>query len=242
LKYKLLFILLLFIFIPLSSAVFELPAVKKNTCAELVQTCANCTFVNVTSVKLPNQTILSFNRAMSQNSNVYNYTFCNTTLIGNYIYDTIGNPDGTLTTASVLFEVTETGDVISTAQSIIYLIGILLGSGIFVLFITLALKINFDNFRNNDGFIEKINFGKYLRILFIALSYITFVLISFFMWNLSLGYNSSVLNISSFFWFIHRLSFVFLVPVSVAIILFSVITFIRDAVIKIKLSEFLKIK
>lgn len=81
----------------------------QNKCVNLKQTCANCTFVNVTSVTAKDNdgksiTLLS-NQQMTKIGSEYNYTFCSTGYVGEYTYNTLGDPDGVLTTAPVTFNI-----------------------------------------------------------------------------------------------------------------------------------------
>lgn len=103
----------------------SIPTVKQNTCVNLIQTCSNCSYgVNITAIYYPqiNGTITYLNTPMTQNINNYNYTFCNTSNVGIYIYSTQGSPDGILTTGNICFEVTKTGDILSGVEGALYFI------------------------------------------------------------------------------------------------------------------------
>jgi succinate dehydrogenase hydrophobic anchor subunit len=84
---------------------------EQNNCIQLKQTCANCTFVNVTSVVYPNSTEALGNVLMTKQGSEYNYTFCNTTLLGEYTYNTLGNPDGVFVVEPVTFQITPNGNI-----------------------------------------------------------------------------------------------------------------------------------
>lgn len=80
-----------------------------NKCVSLKQTCANCTFVNVTSVTAKTNdgtsvTLLQ-DKAMTKQGTEYNYTFCSTGYIGEYTYNTLGDPDGIKVVQPVTFTV-----------------------------------------------------------------------------------------------------------------------------------------
>lgn len=82
---------------------------KQNTCIQLSQTCANCTFVNLTSIEYPDKTKEIIDDVMTATGTEYNYTFCETNQTGVYIYNTFGDPTGTLTTQPVDFTITYNG-------------------------------------------------------------------------------------------------------------------------------------
>lgn len=119
----------------------SLGSVQQNTCARLKQTCANCSFVNITSITLKNIQYVS-NVQMTKSIVDFNYTFCNTSTMGEYTYVTYGNPDGTTTcntcSEPVTFQVTADGN---PYQSFPYQI-ILLMLGFIFVFIGLFYKAN----------------------------------------------------------------------------------------------------
>lgn len=99
---------------------YTLPPTEKGDCKNLIQTCANCTFVNITKIYYPpsNGSELNLNSPMTKFVNNYNYTFCDNNYSGTYIYSTIGNPDGNLDQANVCYEVTPSGSLFTNALSI----------------------------------------------------------------------------------------------------------------------------
>ena len=83
---------------------------KVNQEYMLVQTCDNCTYINVTKIRYPNQSETYPNVRMSQTVNGnYNYSFT-PTVIGDYIVTTCGNPDGYYTCDSYDFTISTTGN------------------------------------------------------------------------------------------------------------------------------------
>jgi hypothetical protein len=107
---------------------------KQNTCITLKQTCANCTFVNLTSVYNPNGIEVTGVFVMTKIASEYSYSFCNATILGQYIYNTLGDPNGIPTTQPVTFDVTSTGNDKDLYLPLLLGIGgmLLLISGIFV--------------------------------------------------------------------------------------------------------------
>lgn len=83
---------------------------KQDSCIGILQTCANCTFVNITSVISDFRGKALGNRAMTKMGFEYNYTFCNTSVLSPYTYWTVGDVDGTETVVGVTFDVTADGN------------------------------------------------------------------------------------------------------------------------------------
>lgn len=98
---------------------------QQNKNAILTQVCDNCTYVNITTVQLPrNGGIVTINSAMTKTGQTYNYTFTQTSSLGDYIYTTCGNPDGVLTCQSVDFLVTPSGSQNILGLFILVIVGI----------------------------------------------------------------------------------------------------------------------
>ena len=111
---KLVLFVLILSLMPLITAsnLAQLPPIKQNDCMPLVQYCANCTYVNITSITYPNGTVQQLNYLTSlQGQDTYvNNSFCSTSALGTYVYGTYGNPDGVRVSQSVAREVTPTGN------------------------------------------------------------------------------------------------------------------------------------
>lgn len=116
---KTIFSIILFIFLItfLNSSEFG-NSFKLNECANLLQTCDNCTYVNISSITYPNSTKTILNNAMEQHGLEYNYTFCNTTVLGLYYYTVIGDKNGEQSVETISFEITPNGNKFDTGQSI----------------------------------------------------------------------------------------------------------------------------
>jgi hypothetical protein len=149
---KLKIYILFILFILLVSTVLasqSLPgAYKQNTCINLLQHCANCSYVNLTSVIYPDSTfLLQGNFEMTKQDTVYNYTVCNTSQIGSYIYCVKGDPSGSLVTQCVDFEVNDRGvavnDNTTNIAIIITLIIVILLGAFFTFYLDSGLKFPF---------------------------------------------------------------------------------------------------
>jgi len=67
---------------------------KINSCFDLTQNCGNCTFVNISAVYYPNGSIAEANLTMAQSGSMFSRQYCNTSFIGTYIVNGVGNADG----------------------------------------------------------------------------------------------------------------------------------------------------
>lgn len=220
---------------------FEIPPLKQNTCGQLVQTCANCTFVNVTSVQFPNRTIQYLVKTMSKNATTYNLTFCNTNSLGAYIYDTVGDPDGIAAQESVQFKVTRTGDEIQTSSSIIYIFALTLGLFLFCLFLYGSIVIPSVNNKNEEDVLQSVNWLKYMKYLFFVLTYTSFLWITYMVYNITLGYTSFE-GTAQYFFYIHRVFAVMLRPVLIVMVIFVIVRAARDFNLEKLLAKGYKIK
>lgn len=128
---------------------------KQNECINLKQVCADCTFVNISSVtlsSLPSSSAQLLDQVqMIKNGVEFNYTFCNTTNVGIYNVNGFGDPRGTNEIFVYDFEVTPSGFTrINSGEGIIIFIGLfiifIIGILSFVLFLkveSFGLKITF---------------------------------------------------------------------------------------------------
>ena len=66
---------------------------KQNNNVSLIQTCADCTFNNITSIKLGDGSVLIVDKAMSQSGSYFNYSLNSTytSSLGKYIVNGIGD-------------------------------------------------------------------------------------------------------------------------------------------------------
>jgi len=115
------------------SSIETLGNFKQEQCVNLKQICGNCTYVNITSVLLPDSTQIINEVEMTKAGTEYNYTFCNTSILGNYIVSGKGDLDGKDTIFAYDFKITPMGNESSVENSILHFISI----GILVFFIIL---------------------------------------------------------------------------------------------------------
>ena len=95
--------------LPNTLALSTLGISKQGDCIDLYQTCPSCSYVNITSIKYPNGTIIQYNVAMTKDDTTYNYTFCSTNNTGEHFYTIKGDKGGIETTETITFEITPNG-------------------------------------------------------------------------------------------------------------------------------------
>lgn len=114
--------------IPLCSA--GLGSFKQNDCVE-IKTILNTSAVNISSLSYPNSSIAFTNGGMTKNALTFNYTFCDTSLLGTYIYDYF-DAQGNVYVND--FDITPSGSTQTTAQGIGSLIFLILVLSLTILF------------------------------------------------------------------------------------------------------------
>ena len=84
---------------------------KINENINLKQTCADCTYINITSILFPNSSEFLTNEInMTKNGVEFNYTFSGADVVGQYIVSGYGDPNGIKTVWTYDFYVTLTGE------------------------------------------------------------------------------------------------------------------------------------
>lgn len=103
-----------------NAQVESLGEVKQNNCINLIQTCSYCNstfYSNISMMQYPDKTIELFNIAMEQHGKSFNYTWCNTIQLGQYIPTICTDVDGDEVCVSYDFIVTKTGADLTQAET-----------------------------------------------------------------------------------------------------------------------------
>jgi len=166
----------------ISANVESLGIYKLNEEVELKQTCANCTYINISSVLYPNSTKAISNVIMTSDGTDYNYTFTNTETVGKYIVNGYGDVDGIKTVFAYEFQVTLSGNKDPEGQSYLLAAIMLVTFGIAGVFLFLSGKMQ------EAG--PKIFFLMASFIFLVGTLAITYVIS--FNSNLAAGINSSI--------------------------------------------------
>lgn len=226
---KYLYLFLFLILLPLVSAQQqELGVFKEGTCVSLIQTCSNCTYVNVTSVLHPDKkTITVVDSLMTKTGSFYNSTFCNTTQLGEYIVSGIGNPDAIPEVWSYTFIVTVNGKSFDTPQAIAYIFFFLVIGSLFLLTAYGTIMIPGKNQRNPDGEVISINWMKYPKMFCGVLSYGFLTALTMLSWQLSYAYlNLNV--IGNFFRGLFTILVGLALPIFVTMVILFMVSYLSD--------------
>lgn len=187
----LLFFIALFLLVNVSAQdVQTLGTFKTAECITLKQICANCTFVNLSISTPPNQTTIIVNQSMTrQTTNLWIYSFCNTTINGEYMYDTFGNLNGNLESSSVNFFVNPVGKMLTSAQATLYFMIFIVSFIMFLICFVFGVSAPGDNKKDEmTGYIIAVSNIKYLKVFLISCSYLLLLLMVYFGYLISYGY------------------------------------------------------
>lgn len=235
-KFPYILLLSLILVMGLASAeVQTLGVFKQGKCVELIQTCSNCTWINMSSVSYPNSTKLLLTTGMTQNGIEYNYSFCKTDALGQYIATTCGDVDGGLTCVSYDFEITYLGKKNTTAEntiSIIVLIILILG---LTTLIYTGKNLPSENVRTNEGELIKIEWKKYMKWGCWTFSYIIVIFIVYICWTLSKAY-SNFDYLPNIFMMFYKIILGLSFPLMVFVVIYGSIKFLHER----KLEEMLE--
>lgn len=226
---KKIFIILIWVLLVSPINALSIPTVIQDGTVELTQFCPSCTFVNLSSVIFPDNTIQYFNEEMTKNGSTYNFSFSKTSQIGEYVYFVEGDKDGTLAGESLPLIVTKTGFLLTEGEAIIYLVVAL---GVFLLFVIafyFMLATPYSNKIDEEtGAVIQLTKLKYVKLGFIML---TWVLLTWLL-NILVALSDNLVNLSlffGFFGFMFGLMTRLALPFGIIIIVIGLFEIIRDA-------------
>ena len=194
--------------------------------------CSSSTNCNFTIFN-PDNTLFINNQVATNNIANYNISLnlsCNN--LGIYKVDMICNDAGSLGAATFYFENSRTGNIITTAEAIIYIVFII--GIIFTLMLSLfgAIRIPFrDTTSPENGLIVSVNDMKYLKVILIVFTYI--LLMFFFGVTRSITANFLFLNgAHRVFNLLYNILFAFVWPLIVLSLLFTILLYVESKKIK----------
>ena len=145
---------------------------KRGDCMQMIQSHGNTTYNNISFVyQINNATLYNISAKMTKVGTFYNYTFCNTSAVGEYIVNGFGDPDGEKTAWTYNFWITPSGKESSTGESILYFLFTLILFGLLVTMFYFIIVLPGGNEKNEIGTDIGIVKLKYIRIFLIALVY-----------------------------------------------------------------------
>jgi hypothetical protein len=190
----------IFLLLPLTSAsIGDLGSVKQGQCITIPQTCATCTYNDILSIIGPDKMpILSGSYAMTKVGMNYNFTFCNTSLVGTpYLVSGVGDLDGSPHGFTYIFGVTATGSAISLQETLIYF-ALLLVFGVLLVILV------------NKMFTSSTTSAK---ISYFDISYLTFIVLSFLIYRIVNDYLVDSGYLASILYYVFLISMIGLLPV-----------------------------
>lgn len=211
-KKLLLFLMIGMFLISSVYALDDLGTYQKDQCVNIKQTCATCSYVNLT-IAYPNSTIILNNKEMSdQGAGTWTYDFCNTSLNGRYDVTGKGDLDGTDTSFATYFHVTPSGNINpSSGEGLTFLgslIAMILVAGIFF-FLSVSM-------REHPG----------ARFAFIALTVVTSIIVVLYssvaLMETFWGFDKIISSYSTFLWVFLFTIFIIFIFVLIAIIIRAV--------------------
>lgn len=183
-----------FVFKQEENSSIELGCVNANNTA-----CENTTLCTITITR-PDGTSLVRNQSMTfVGAGFYQFNLSHTQnkVSGEYGGATICA--GTTTASSTFtYLVSPTGEELTTASGMLYIIVLVLSILIFAFCVFWAIKIPFRNQRDDEGYIIQVNDLKYLKLFLWFFSYGIAIWITFMAWNLSLAFLKFDLTTSLF--------------------------------------------
>lgn len=210
--------------------------VDKNV--TLKQTCANCTSVNITTVLYPNSSTAIQNVQMTKQGSDYFYQFKNTSAVGRYIVNGIGDVDGIPTVFSYDFYINEGGHELSTAQGIMYIVAFAVAIFMFTICLIITTNIPLRNNKGDDGNLVSINKLKYLKIFMIPITYMFFVMIVALARSVIASYlYTDIANVSTIFNWVYWIMMSAILPIIVLSFVFVIVFFVEDKVLGKKLKR-----
>jgi len=142
-------IFLLLIFVPIISSQETLGIFEKDNCIQLKQSCADCTYINFTRVSYPDSSLALENVEAEKIGSVFNYTFCNTSKLGTYVVEGIGDVEATETVFAYDFRVTLNGKepaegITVVVYTLIFILFIAFGITYFIISLGHTIQLEMD--------------------------------------------------------------------------------------------------
>jgi len=151
--------------LPLVLSIETLGTFKQNTNIELLQSCSNCSYINISSVIYPNSTQCLSMVEMTKTGTQYNYTSNCSNALGNYIVNGFGDVDGTTTVWAYDYLITPNGEESDISKALIQF-GLLA-------FLILFLVISIIGIFNVDNYIGRFALYWVSHVLIIAITFIS---------------------------------------------------------------------
>lgn len=233
-KTILVFFLLLIVVTNVSALDILKPA-SFNQSYTIIQVCATCTFVNIT-VSTSGGIIESNVEMISNGSGNWIHTIT-PTVSSRHDVTGVGDKDGTVSAFATFFEVTPSGKVATTGDSLLYFLFAIISFGWICLLSFFILAMPSNNEEDDNGFESKVVRIKYVRVLLIFFLYPSLILMLNFL-------NGLATNFTALSMFAGTLGFLFEImlrlswPFTVLIIFWIIVMLVHDTNISKQLDRF----
>lgn len=208
------------------SACADYGTFKQDSSILLIQTCSDCSYINLTGITSPDSSLALGETPMVLNGGQYQYTFTNTSQRG--IYTVTGRGDDSYSDVwCYTFEINGYGASVSTSQIIGYALMLIITFIILAITIYYATKIPFGNNRDEEGKIISINDFKYVKIVLYVFAYLEFLFIISIAKNMALGFLLSD-GIYQFFNILYNFMLIALIPFFPVLIFFTIVIWLSD--------------
>jgi hypothetical protein len=215
---------------------------RENENVTLTQGCANSTYSNISLILNPSGDIILNQETIMSGNDFYSYNFTNTEILGEYLVYGHCNEDGVDTSWVYTFEITPFGNTLTTGRAIFYSLTFLISLLCFVGLIMLGTWIPSSNKTDEfTGYILAVSNLKYLKMFFLALSYVILVFISYFCWIISYGYLNLPFVASVMQFFFYTLAICTL-PLFILYVYLNISNLLRDSKISEQLTRGLKVR
>jgi len=207
--------------------VVNTPVDLKLTCTINSAVPSVSTIMNIT-LSYPNGTTMLNNvQATPKGNGIFNYT--TTFPISGTYYVTLVCIDGTNSnSASGIYIINPTGEELTSGKSTQYILIFIFSVLIFVALLIMGITISGDNKRDEmTGYILALSNLKYLKLVCLALAYLTLVFISFFIWNISHNY-LDIPFMTTVFRFISIILTVLIFPLFILFVYLGIANWVRD--------------
>jgi len=233
------FVLVLIIFVNVASAVEPTDIFRQDATADIKFSCLDETTGNPCdssyacniTVFYPDGRLLVDNLQSQRRTSYYNYTVSDSSTLGFYKYQTYcynGSEGGY--SPELYYLINTTGENVNLTKALLYLFALILSCGVFAFCLYFALKIPWDNKRNERGYIMGMNDLKYVKLFLWFAIYLIAIFI-FYMAKtvtglLEVGIATALFNVV--FWFLIG----FLFPVFVVTVVVAFMKLFEDKKIK----------
>lgn len=227
-------ILAFFLLLPTVSAIEPTSIFRQGEDANLLFSCTqpnglpcDSAFTCNITIQYPNSSLLLDNQQATHNPSYYNISLPNTDTLGFHSYQSFcTNGTSAGTSDNLYYLINIQGEEFTTGKGILYIFIMLISLALFFLCLYGALKIPWDNKRDDDGFIVGMNDLKYVKLFLWFMSYLLLMYLAFLTTGVSKFLEMNIA--SNFFNMIYLFLLVGIFPVFVLTAVFGFVRFFND--------------